>query len=83
MKQAAELLEEALKEAGGSIRTRSGTNPLFAEGNRLEPRVGNGRGRRMRCAARNKKGRSIGLQKPLPSGVAPAAPSAEARPAAR
>jgi len=39
MKQAAELLEEALKEAGGSME-EIGNNPLFAEGNRLEPRVG-------------------------------------------
>lgn len=38
MKQAAELLEEALKEAGGSME-EIGTNPLFNEANKTTPRA--------------------------------------------
>ena len=66
MKQAAELLEEALKEAGGSM-DEIGTNPLFAEGNKLTPRVGP-----VELEKEKKRGTLLGMPGPGSSGSIPA-----------
>jgi uncharacterized protein (TIGR02266 family) len=67
MKQAAELLEEALKEAGGSM-DEIGNNPLFAEGNKLTPRVAPVELER----EKSKKGTLLGMPGPGSSGSIPA-----------
>ena len=73
MKQAAELLEEALKEAGGSME-EIGTNPLFVEGNRLEGRVGTA----AQLTDRNKKGTLLGLQAaPIPAALPAPKPASD------
>jgi uncharacterized protein (TIGR02266 family) len=68
MKQAAELLEEALKEAGGSM-DEIGNNPLFAEGNKLTPRVGSVEP----LDKDKKKGTLLGMPAPAGSASVPVA----------
>ena len=71
MKQAAELLEEALKEAGGSM-DEIGNNPLFAEGNKLAPRVGTAD-----LDAGKKKGTLIGMPAASSGSTPTAKPSSD------
>ena len=63
MKQAAELLEEALKEAGGSL-DEIGNNPLFQQ-------TGEAASRRPGQVVAQQSGDTMVMSSPLPSGISP------------